>query len=48
MIANYFSDSRQMMMLEKVEIGGLRGNQLSSQVVQIYEEFQDLYAKEVF
>ena len=35
-----------MMMLEKVEIGGIRGNQLSSQVVAIYEEFLELHAKQ--
>ena len=34
------------MMLEKVEIGGIRGNQLSSQVVAIYEEFLELHAKQ--
>lgn len=35
-----------MMMLEKVEIGGIRGNQLSSQVVAIYEEFLEIHAKQ--
>ena len=33
-----------MMHLEKVEIGGIRGNQLTAQVVSIYEEFLELHA----
>ena len=32
-----------MMNLEKVEIGGIRGHSLSSQVAILFEEFQELH-----
>ncbi|XP_066560773.1 dynein axonemal heavy chain 9 [Amia ocellicauda] len=32
-----------MMKLEKIEIGGVRGKALSQQVLSMYEEFQDIY-----
>ena len=31
----------EFMKLEKIEIGGVKGKSLSSQVIKIYEEFQD-------
>ena len=31
------------MKLEKVEIGGIKGKQLSQSVVTIYEEFQEVF-----
>ena len=31
------------MKLEKIEFGGIKGKMLSSQVVQIFEEFNELY-----
>ena len=44
MVAEFFRDSRQMMLLEKVEIGGIQGNRLTAGVVSIYEEFLELHA----
>ena len=33
----------EFMKLEKIEFGGIKGKMLSSQVVQIFEEFNELY-----
>ena len=43
LIADFFRSSIEMMNLEKVEIGGIRGHSLSSQVVVLFEEFQELH-----
>ena len=44
LIAEFFCSSIEMINLEKVEIGGIRGLSLSSQVVTLFEEFQELHA----
>ena len=33
----------EFMKLEKIEFGGIKGKMLSAQVVQIFEEFNELY-----
>ncbi len=33
----------EFMKLEKIEFGGIKGKMLSSQVLQIFEEFNELY-----
>ena len=33
----------EFMKLEKIEFGGIKGKMLSSQVVQIFDEFNELY-----
>lgn len=43
LILEFFRSSIEMMNLEKVEIGGIRGHSLSSQVVTLFEEFQELH-----
>ena len=43
LIAEFFRSSIEMMNLEKVEIGGIRGHSLSSQVVVLFDEFQELH-----
>ena len=43
LIGDFFRSSIEMMNLEKVEIGGIRGHSLSSQVAILFEEFQELH-----
>ena len=42
-IADFFQSSIEMLNLEKVEIGGIRGASLSAQVVSLHEEFIELH-----
>ena len=41
LLAEFFQSSLMLMNLEKVEIGGTRGQTLSAQVVVLFEEFQE-------
>ena len=43
LIADFFQSSIEMLNLEKVEIGGIRGASLSAQVVALHEEFIELH-----
>ena len=40
----FFNTAVQFLKLEKVEIGGIRGKALTSNINKVYEEFKDLYS----
>ena len=40
----FFNTAVQFLKLEKVEIGGLRGKALTSNIGNVYDEFKDLYS----
>ena len=40
----FFNTAVQFLKLEKVEIGGIRGKALTSNINKVYEEFRDLYS----
>ncbi|CAH1795230.1 unnamed protein product [Owenia fusiformis] len=42
-VRDLFETAIEFMKLEKVELGGIKGKMLSSQVVQIFDEFNELY-----
>ena len=41
---DFFNTAVQLLKLEKVEIGGIRGKALTSNIYKVYEEFKDLYS----
>ncbi|CAF0714705.1 unnamed protein product [Brachionus calyciflorus] len=45
MIRNLFKTAIDLLRLEKVEIGGVKGKALSSKVLKIFEEFKDEFEK---
>ncbi|XP_067673689.1 dynein beta chain, ciliary-like [Haliotis asinina] len=42
-IKDLMETALEMMKLEKIELGGIKGKSLSAQVVQIFEEFNEVY-----
>ncbi|XP_013396327.1 dynein beta chain, ciliary isoform X2 [Lingula anatina] len=42
-VRDLFETALEFMKLEKIELGGIKGRSLSAQVVQIFDEFNELY-----
>ncbi len=43
-VRELFQTAEQFLKLEKVEIGGIRGKDLSSRIGHVYEEFKEMFA----
>ena len=43
-IKEFFRTAQQFLKLEKVEMGGIRGKALSTRIINVHEEFKELYS----
>ena len=43
LLQELFETTIEFMKLEKIELGGIKGKMLSAQVVQIFDEFNELF-----